>query len=460
MAKYAKIAGIYPVFWKNKDGSKVQKFRVKKAVNKRVLDELFDTHDQAKKAIENFILPAYQQQLIEREAQAKKDQFSPDLESIFKTYLEKFSKEKSAKTHKLETMYFTKIFPETMLYDAPILSQNDYARVRINADENRLLRFGDLRESQVKTVHIERYILQRLSENVQESTIRRELSSLSAFFAKIPVLLSARSEYNANPFIGLVKSNFLHKKIKMRMRRLTNIEESQLSKSLKSCRSTRLLLTINLALSTGLRQGEMLSIKTAQIDFKNRTICIPKSDTKNNEIHYVPLTLEVENIVLKLQELNSNKCENSKLVGYTKEGLKSVWQRVLKRAKIEDFTWHDLRHEFISRLAESGHNLYEVKALSNSLHVKHLEKKLDPVRRAKTAQRLAQGGRMQDGDFKAVMNHSDAKMTAGYANVSAVELTKNQEMEAMRQQIEELKNMVQTLTKKESQNVSKTTAKN
>ncbi len=55
---------------------------------------------------------------------------------------------------------------------------------------------------------------------------------------------------------------------------------------------------------------------------------------------------------------------------------------------------------------------------------------------------------MQEGDLQAVMNHKTATMTAGYANVSAVELTKNQEMEAMRQQIDELKNMVQTLTKK------------
>lgn len=45
------------------------------------------------------------------------------------------------------------------------------------------------------------------------------------------------------------------------------------------------------------------------------------------------------------------------------------------------------------------------------------------------------------------MNHKTAAMTAGYANVSAVEHTKNQEMEAMRQQIDGLKNMVQILTK-------------
>ena len=51
-------------------------------------------------------------------------------------------------------------------------------------------------------------------------------------------------------------------------------------------------------------------------------------------------------------------------------------------------------------------------------------------------------------------------MTAGYANVSAVELTRNQEIEAMRQQIEELKNMVKTLTKKDKKNVEKSSRKN
>jgi hypothetical protein len=57
---------------------------------------------------------------------------------------------------------------------------------------------------------------------------------------------------------------------------------------------------------------------------------------------------------------------------------------------------------------------------------------------------------MQDGDFQAVMNHKTTAMTAGYANVSAVELTKNQEIQSMRKEIEELKNTVRTLTEKQS----------
>jgi len=34
-----------------------------------------------------------------------------------------------------------------------------------------------------------------------------------------------------------------------------------------------------------------------------------------------------------------------------KQGLHSVFKTACKRAKIEDFTWHDLRHESISRYA-------------------------------------------------------------------------------------------------------------
>jgi len=33
------------------------------------------------------------------------------------------------------------------------------------------------------------------------------------------------------------------------------------------------------------------------------------------------------------------------------------WDRALTEAKIKDFTWHDLRHTFCSRLAQSGYSL-------------------------------------------------------------------------------------------------------
>lgn len=448
MAKYAKIAGIYPVFWKNKDGSKVQKFRVKKTLNKRTFDALFDTFDEAKNAIENFITPAYQQHLNAQETQAKKDQFSPDLQSLFKLYVEKFSVKKSAKTYLLEKMYFTKIFPETLMHVEPISTPFLYAQMRNVADEKRLLRFGDLLETQVKTMHVERYILQRKAENIKESTIRRELSSMSAFFAKIPLLI-LRAEYSTNPFYNLVKNNYLTEKIKMRQRRLSAEEEKRLLEALANARSKRIPHVINFALTTGLRQSEMLNIRWDKIDLQKRTICIPSADTKNAEIHYVAIHSEVQNLIEEFRLLNPPKSADSLLIGYTAEGLKSTWERLLKRAKIEDFHWHDLRHEFISRLAEAGHNLYEVKAFSNSKHIKHLEKKIAPVGRAKAAQRLALGGRMQEGDMQAVMNHKTATMTAGYTNISADTITKNKEILAMQNEILKLKNMVQILTNKQ-----------
>ena len=450
MVKYAKVPGVYPVDWTNSDGTKVQKFRVKKSKNGVKFDQLFDDMDKAKKGIEEFYSPARQNEYLAELEAKKRDKNAPTLDGLFKTYLEKISVKKSPRTLALETMYFTKTFPETLIMESSEFGYDFYVPQRASAKRaGELVRFGSLAQTAVTTHTIEQYIYARKFANIKHSTIRRELSTLGDFFARLPqISIMRRDHMPKNPFDGLVKSSLLDASPKMRQRRLSEDEEKRIEEALATRRALRIPLVVSFAVMTGLRQSEMLNIKWEHINLEKRTLCIPPSHTKNGEIHYVPIPQEVESLILAFKAINPPKDGESLLIGYTNEGLKSAWDRLLKKAQITNFHWHDLRHEFISRLAEAGHGLYEVKALSRSKHIKHLEKKINPVRRAQTAERLAQGGRMQEGDLQAVMNHKTATMTAGYANVSAVELTKNQEMEAMRQQIDELKNMVQTLTKK------------
>lgn len=461
MVKFAKVPGIYPVDWTNSDGTKVQKFRVKKSKKGVKLDKLFDSIAEAKKEIEEFYSPARQNQYIAELEAKKRDKNAPILDHLFKTYLETISVKKSRRTLELETMYFTKTFPETLIMESSPFGFDDYHIFRKSAERmGTLVRFGSLPQTAISTHTIEQYIYARKNAKISHSTIRRELSTLGDFFARLPQFSKMRrDQMPPNPFNGLVKKSLLEPSPKMRQRRLSEDEEKRIEEALATRRALRIPLVVSFAVTTGLRQSEMLNIKWQHIDLEKRTLCIPPTDTKNAEIHYVPIPPEVEKLILAFKAVTPPKDGDSLLIGYTNEGLKSAWDRLIKKAKVTNFHWHDLRHEFISRLAEAGHGLYEVKALSRSKHIKHLEKKINPVRRAQTAERLAKGGRMQDGDYQAVMNHKTAAMTAGYANVSAVELTKNQEMEAMRQQIEKLKNMVQTLTQKKKKNVEKSSGK-
>jgi integrase len=48
----------------------------------------------------------------------------------------------------------------------------------------------------------------------------------------------------------------------------------------------------------------------------------------------------------------------------TIECLKQAYERALGRAGIEDFTFHDLRHDALTRLAKLGFNVLELRAIS------------------------------------------------------------------------------------------------
>ncbi len=50
-------------------------------------------------------------------------------------------------------------------------------------------------------------------------------------------------------------------------------------------------------------------------------------------------------------------------VGEPVKSFRTAWEKALTRAKIRDCHWHDLRHEYASRLAESGVPLVQVKEL-------------------------------------------------------------------------------------------------
>ena len=57
------------------------------------------------------------------------------------------------------------------------------------------------------------------------------------------------------------------------------------------------------------------------------------------------------------------KDENSKQVIYQPIDIRTAWESVLTKAKIEDFRFHDLRHSTASYLAMNGASLVEIAAV-------------------------------------------------------------------------------------------------
>ena len=115
---------------------------------------------------------------------------------------------------------------------------------------------------------------------------------------------------------------------------------------------------IELALETGMRRGEILSI--TKDDVKDNHIYL--ADTKNGSPRKIPLTNKVKQIIDKSvlpYSISSNAVRLS-------------WYRMTKRAGIVDLHFHDLRHEAISRFFEKGLSIPEVSLISGHKDVRQL----------------------------------------------------------------------------------------
>jgi len=129
---------------------------------------------------------------------------------------------------------------------------------------------------------------------------------------------------------------------------------------LKACQevkaSKELFPIVVLAISTGMRYGEISNLKWSQVDIERRRITL--YETKNGEIRVVPL------VAVALDSLKSraglkNPERDALVFPSTKNpnmpfDIRSAWLSAVKKAELEDFRFHDLRHSAASYLAMNG----------------------------------------------------------------------------------------------------------
>jgi integrase len=183
----------------------------------------------------------------------------------------------------------------------------------------------------------------------QNNTVIRYLASMSI------VLECCVKEWlwiSQNPMRSIKKP-----KVGKGKTRFFDLEEVRKIKALCAETDSRLLLPIFiLALHSGMRKGEVLSLTWDNIDFKNKEIHLPI--TKNGEPRDVPMTEEVHQVFSDLG--NAKQINISGLVFPSPSNphkpidIKSTWERVLEKAGIDDATFHTIRHTACSYLAQIG----------------------------------------------------------------------------------------------------------
>jgi integrase len=202
--------------------------------------------------------------------------------------------------------------------------------------------------SQITARELDHYMNLRRAK-VKPATVNREFSCIKHMFTKA-IQWGYLSENPLQPV----------KKFKEPPGRVRYLMDKEIDRLLASC-AEHIKPMVIMALNTGMRKGEILSLKWSDIDLKNRMITVKK--TKNNETRMIPINgilyhaLRTIGPELGCQHVFTN--HQGKSYGDITKGFKAA----LKRARIDDFRFHDLRHTFASRLVMAGVDIRTVQEL-------------------------------------------------------------------------------------------------
>jgi integrase len=116
------------------------------------------------------------------------------------------------------------------------------------------------------------------------------------------------------------------------------------------------------AVSTGVRQGNVLGLQWSQVDMVRQVAWIHADQAKSGKAIGIPLN----RIAMAALTKQIGK-HDTHVFTYRGQPLKQAntraWQRALKRVGIENFRWHDLRHTWASWLVQNGVSLAELQEL-------------------------------------------------------------------------------------------------
>ena len=125
---------------------------------------------------------------------------------------------------------------------------------------------------------------------------------------------------------------------------------------------------ILLALSTGLRQGELLALQWVDINLKKRFLMVRHNifrgkvgSPKSNKERIVPLSVPTVEALLTLERsANGYVFVDEKDNPLTDNKCKWPLKRACVQASIRQVGWHVLRHTFASHLVQNGTSIMEV----------------------------------------------------------------------------------------------------
>jgi integrase len=215
----------------------------------------------------------------------------------------------------------------------------------------------DTKINNIVLADIERWRVERI-RHVKAATINKDLNAL-------------RAGLNWGVKNGLVDNNPLinmgrlqERDSQAKVRYLFPDEKERLMVALGGC-SAYLKAMVIVSLNTGIRRGALFSLQWCDVDLDKKILTLSGEYAKNSKLNYVP----INNAAFSAFQEWRNKTQGNGLVfpsPVTGERLytcKTAWESLMKAANIENFRWHDMRHDFASQLVMKGIDLNIVREL-------------------------------------------------------------------------------------------------
>ncbi|WP_019531433.1 tyrosine-type recombinase/integrase [Dasania marina] len=230
---------------------------------------------------------------------------------------------------------------------------------------------------------------------ISNNTIRRRLSTFSS------AITYARSEWEwdiENPVSGRLPAEEIYEADHLSYKQAQLFVDALKIRRFQPYNASHLLDFFILAIHTGMRKSEILSLKLEQIDFEHKCIHLKASQQKGVKRTATPLNDEAIAAIDRRLDYIATKCPNTLWLfpSPTSKGdnhlldVTTGFNSVRKEVGLPNIRIHDLRHTFASWLVQRGNSLYETsKALRHAsikpteryahLELEHLRKTHDDL---------------------------------------------------------------------------------
>lgn len=187
---------------------------------------------------------------------------------------------------------------------------------------------------------VELIAMRKEATGVKPGTVNRHLAVIKT------ILRTACSEWDWTDKVPKIR---MRKERGRRVRFLSRTEAEVLFRELPS----HLSEMARFAVATGLRQSNVVNLKWSQLDLQQQMAWIHEDESKSGYAIGVPLNTEAKEVITR--QIGKHHKFVFTYKGHPVQRVSThAWYKACKRAGIEDFRFHDLRHTFASWHAQAG----------------------------------------------------------------------------------------------------------